>query len=282
MAAGGSKEALRVARGRSLHIGLNRIDPAHYGTDGALAGCLNDARDMEAMAKSLGYDPRPKLLDDQATVTAVKAAINEASADLEPGDVFLMTYAGHGGQVPDTNGDEKADALGGGKAGDGRDETWCLFDRMLTDDELYALFGGFRQGVRIIVISDSCHSGTVVRGDDPGGRFLGRANLDRVYKENGPQYDDVQAAYPARDRVIIGASVILISGCMDNQTSGDGEGNGLFTSKLKAEWKDGEFKGSLKRLRTQIVQNMPKDQTPNYYMVGQPNRTFEKAQAFAI
>lgn len=270
-----------MARGRSLHIGLNRIDPAHYGTDGALAGCLNDARDMEAMAKSLGYDPRPSLLDDKATVTAVKAAMNEAAADLQAGDIFLMTYSGHGGQVPDTNGDEKADALGG-QAGDGKDETWCLFNRMLTDDELYALLGGFRQGVRIVVLSDSCHSGTVTRDLDLGGRFLGRANLDRVYKEHQAEYDEVQAAYPARDRVIIGASVILISGCMDNQTSADGEGNGLFTEKLKAEWNNGSFKGPLKRLRTRIVQNMPPDQTPNYYMVGQPNRPFEKAQAFAI
>ena len=270
-----------MARGRSLHIGLNHIDPSHYGTDGALAGCLNDARDMEAMAGSLGYDRRPSLLDEQATVTAVKAAINAAAADLDSGDIFLMTYSGHGGQVPDTNGDEVSDSLGGG-VGDRKDETWCLFDRMLTDDELYALLGGFRQGVRVIVLSDSCHSGTVTRDLDIGGRFLGRPTLDRLYKERAQEYDEVQAAYPARDRVIIGASVILISGCMDNQTSADGAGNGLFTEKLKAEWNEGNFRGSLKRLRTRIVQNMPPDQTPNYYLVGQPNRVFEKAQAFAI
>ena len=270
-----------MARGMSLHIGLNRIDPAHYGTDGALAGCLNDARDMEAMAGALGYDPRPSLLDDQATVTGVKGAINEAAAALEAGDVFFMTYSGHGGQVPDTNGDEAGDALGGG-VGDGQDETWCLFDRMLIDDELYALLGGFREGVRIIVLSDSCHSGTVTRALNLGGRFLGRENLDRLYKERTQEYDDVQASYPARDRVTIGASVILISGCMDNQTSADGEGNGRFTQQLKEEWGDGSYRGSLKRLRSRIVQNMPPDQTPNYYMVGRPDRVFEKAQAFAI
>jgi hypothetical protein len=196
-----------MARGRSLHIGLNRIDPAHYGSDGALGGCLNDARDMGALAESQGYDPRISLLDDKATVSAVKAAINEASAALEAGDIFLMTYAGHGGQVPDTNGDEGSDELGG--AGDAKDETWCLFDRMLIDDELY-------------------------------------------------------------------------SGCMDNQTSADGDGNGRFTAKLKGEWAGGAFRGPLKLLRTRIVQKMPSDQTPNYFVVGQPDRVFEKAQAFAI
>lgn len=269
-----------MARGRSLHIGLNRIDPSHYGSDGALAGCRNDARDMGALAEALGYEPRPTLLDEDATVNAVKAAINAASADLVAGDLFLMTYAGHGGQVPDTNGDEASDALGG--VGDSKDETWCLFDRMLIDDELYALLGGFREGVRVIVVSDSCHSGTVTRDLGRVGRFLGRDTLERVYKERAQEYDEVQNGYPARDRVIIGASVILVSGCMDNQTSADGAGNGLFTEKLKAEWADGAFRGPLKRLRTRIVQKMPPNQTPNYFMVGRPDRAFEKAQAFAI
>lgn len=269
-----------MARGRSLHIGLNKIDPSHYGSDGKLAGCHNDARDMEAMAKALGYEPTSKLLDERATVTSVKAEINAAAADLRPGDMFLMTYAGHGGQVPDTNGDEVGDAFG--SVGDGKDETWCLYDRMLADDELYALLAGFLQGVRVVVLSDSCHSGTVTRNVDLGGRFLGRDTLERVYEEHGQEYDDVEASYPARDRVRIGASVILISGCMDNQTSGDGAANGLFTEKFKSVWDEGKFTGSLRRLRSQVVQIMPSTQTPNYYFVGEPNRIFEKAQAFAI
>ena len=37
-------------RGVSLHVGLNRIDPDHYGTDGALAACVFDAEDMELIA----------------------------------------------------------------------------------------------------------------------------------------------------------------------------------------------------------------------------------------
>lgn len=269
-----------MARGMSLHVGLNRIDPAHYGGEGTLFGCHNDARDMEAMAKELGYESAPQLLDEAATVTGVKAAINAASAQLRAGDIFFMTYSGHGGQVPDGNGDEAADPLGG--TGDAKDETWCLFDRMLTDDELYTLYGGFLQGVRVIVLSDSCHSGTVTRNIGPVGRFLGKPILDRVYKEHAAEYDAVQSAYPARDRMRIGASVALISGCMDNQTSADGDGNGRFTEKLKGVWNGGQFQGTLERLRSEIVQTMPADQTPQYSMVGEPDRVFEKSQAFAI
>jgi hypothetical protein len=37
-----------MARGISLHIGLNRVDPDHYdGWDGALTACEFDAEDME-------------------------------------------------------------------------------------------------------------------------------------------------------------------------------------------------------------------------------------------
>jgi hypothetical protein len=43
------------------------------------------------------------------------------------------------------------------------DETWCLFDGELLDDELHELWARFTRGVRVLVLSDSCHSGTVTR-----------------------------------------------------------------------------------------------------------------------
>ena len=46
---------------------------------------------------------------------------------------------------------------------DGYDETWVLYDRQLVDDELYTLWSKFAPGVRIVVLSDSCHSGTAIR-----------------------------------------------------------------------------------------------------------------------
>lgn len=64
-----------------------------------------------------------------------------------------MTYSGHGGQVPDANGDEP----------DGEDETWCLDDGQLIDDEIFYYLGCFAAKTRIITVSDSCHSGSVLR-----------------------------------------------------------------------------------------------------------------------
>jgi hypothetical protein len=43
------------------------------------------------------------------------------------------------------------------------DETWCLFDGHLIDDYLRGALAKIASGVRVVVISDSCHSGTVIR-----------------------------------------------------------------------------------------------------------------------
>src|SRR5215207_4739319 len=96
-----------MARGISLHIGLNSVDPSHYGGwDGTLGACEFDATDMQSIANSRGFEPTI-LLTKSATAAAVKGAIERAANELESGDFFFVTYAGHGGQVPDRNGDER-------------------------------------------------------------------------------------------------------------------------------------------------------------------------------
>jgi len=97
------------------------------------------------------FDISPQ--QDFADATQVIAGLDQAAKDLATGDIFFLTYSGHGGQLPDKNGDEP----------DGQDETWCLYDGQLVDDELYAKWAKFKPGVRIFVLSDSCHSGSVVK-----------------------------------------------------------------------------------------------------------------------
>ena len=142
-----------MPQGRSIHIGLNHVDPAAYGGwAGTLKACEFDARDMCDLATSRGFQTY-QLLTTQATSRALFNALDDAAAALAPGDFLFLTYSGHGGQVPDSNGDEE----------DGLDETWVLYDRQVIDDELYGAWAKFQPGVRIFVLSDSCHSGTVDR-----------------------------------------------------------------------------------------------------------------------
>jgi hypothetical protein len=311
------------------------------------------------------------LLTAKATRAAVLANLSNAAKTLQAGDLFFLTYSGHGGQMPDINGDET----------DKQDETWCLYDGELIDDELYAAISAFKDGVRLLVLSDSCHSGTVTRERpkeaDPAlvqaklmppdiaakvyadhkdfydqlqkdvagvqgretaqagvngwnatlinfgsaGKRLGQWRMNRAKRwvetnEAGLvkfNFDEIQrdewsvymvdrsrgvniqldlwrrkviysdAKRPRFDLYDIqtGPSVILISGCQDNQLSLDGARNGKFTETLLKTWNNGNFVGNYTQLHKQIVAKMPNTQTPNLFTLGQPV-SFLKQAPFSV
>jgi hypothetical protein len=279
-----------MARGISLHIGLNRVDPAHYdGWDGALTACEFDARDMEAIARRNGF-ATTTLMTEEATADSVLTAIAAASEELTSGDLFLCSYSGHGGQVPDRNDEGEEDRS---------DETWVAYDRQIVDDELYAHWGRFAPGVRIFVLSDSCHSGTVARridaevpdpvstrekaaAESPRYRAMPRDVMIATYRANADVYDQIQQQAPGAEHRDPKATVLLISGCRDDQLSLDGFSNGLFTENLLAVWNDGAWEGGYPEFRETIRARMPDRQQPNYYPVGAPNPEFEHSKPFTI
>lgn len=275
----------------SLHIGLNAVSPAAYGGwSGDLTACEFDAKDMAAIAKSQGMKSTV-LLTKQGTRAKMLTAIRKAAKQLKKGDFFFLTYSGHGGQVPDVTGEET----------DKQDETWCLFDGQLIDDELYFELSRFAAGVRILVLSDSCHSGTVTRNRPPQvdpSASVRRSKMMpisvglRTYREHQQFYDNLQknvakaagkAAVVDPDSVLaqlavsprltaiakrFNASVILISGCQDNQTSMDGEQNGAFTEQLLKVWNHGNFSGNYAKFHAAIRAELPASQTPNLFTLG--------------
>jgi hypothetical protein len=293
-------------RAISLHVGLNAVSPAHYGGwSGELAACEFDAGDMAAIARSRGMKSTV-LLTKKGTRASTLAGIRAAAKALKKGDLFFLTYSGHGGQVPDTNGDET----------DGQDETWCLYDGQLIDDELYFELSRFADGVRILVLSDSCHSGTVTRDLPPTvaivptaqppqrPKLMPRSVALRTYRDNQAFYDKLQAdvakaagggiidpdvalANVAAGGRLTGVvsqfkpAVLLISGCQDNQTSMDGEHNGAFTEQVLAVWNNGAFKGSYATFYKRIVSRMPSTQTPNLFLLGAASG-FAAQQPFAV
>jgi metacaspase-1 len=269
-----------MPQGISIHIGLNRVDPDQYeGWDGELNACEADAKDMRALAKKQGFQERHLLLTQNATSEKVIEVIRDAALQLVKGDLLFLTYSGHGGQVKDTNFDEEDDR---------KDETWVLYDRQLVDDELYDLWGQFKSGVRILVLSDSCHSGTVTRDipgfitGEPRVRAMPLKVGQKVEQAHKALYRAIQVAHTGSETAKIRASVLLISGCMDNQVSQDGERNGAFTGALKRVWAGGKFKGNYRRFRDLISAKLPADQIPNYFFVGATNSVFESQKPFTI
>ncbi len=291
-------KSVTKAKALSLHMGLNGVSGAAYGGwDGPLAACEFDANDMAAIARKQGMKPT-LLLTKKATRSAMLSAMRGAAKTLAAGDLFFLTYSGHGGQVPDVNGDED----------DKRDETWCLYDGQLIDDELYFELGKFKAGVRILVLSDSCHSGTVTRDaifpppTTPTQRpkNMPDAVAMRTYRDHQAFYDKLQmdvaaasgkpvvdpdnalAQVAASGRLsaiasTFDASLILISGCQDNQTSMDGEHNGAFTEQLLKVWNQGEFVGNYGNLHARIKARMPASQTPNLFTLGSTGKFLAEA-----
>ena len=155
-----SSDLFRAPQGMSIHVGVNFLDEAHYGGAFPLTACVNDARDFRDIAQTLGYEPI-LLTNNDATTANFTAAIRQAVANFFSGDQLFVTFSGHGSQVANTSADEEADLL---------DETLCFYDRMLIDDELYALLAELRPGVNVTMVYDSCHSATVSRmiaAEDP-------------------------------------------------------------------------------------------------------------------
>jgi metacaspase-1 len=271
-----------MARGISIHIGLNSVDPNHYGGwSGELNACEADAADMALIAANSGFQTST-ILTATASRSQVLNALQQAEG-LAAGDILFVSYSGHGGQLPDMNGDEP-DAL---------DETWCLYDGELVDDELYVALGKVKAGVRILVLSDSCHSGTVIKNsaltlalvnsEIPRYRAMPDDISYRTYLQNKEFYDKILAD-PAKKKAKqkFAASALLISGCQDNQLSGDGPFNGVFTAQLKRVWNGGKFSKDYVAFHKTILKGMPPDQTPKFFTVGPDNPGFLGQRPFSI
>jgi metacaspase-1 len=274
--------------GSALTIGLNSVDPAHYGGwSGKLIACEADAEDMANIAASKGFEVNT-ILTKEATRERIADEISNAADALGAGDFFMLSYSGHGGQLPDFN-EEEVDA---------QDDTWCLYDGELVDDEVYTLLAQFAEGVRVLVFSDSCHSGTVTKLAYYEGTVSGRSVIHSAseggyrnmppevalptYRNNREFYDEILKNLQPESREQARAAILLVSGCQENQLSADGDFNGLFTAQLLRVWREGTFTGDYPKFYREIRKRMPPNQTPNYFRTGQVNVQFEAQTPFTI
>lgn len=212
----------------ALCIGIN-----NYGHGADLAGCRNDALDWADVCRQQGARVET-VVDGEATRQHLLDAMLAISSRTKRGQTAVITYSGHGTWVPDVSGDEA----------DRRDEALCPVDVWsagpITDDRLFGIFGDRAWGARIVLISDSCYSGTVTRLVDltrqpqdrrakprflPPGEFLQGRALARA--------EQLGTLRDARPRT----SALLMAGCRDDQVSYDAwfdtpdgdRANGAFT-----------------------------------------------------
>jgi metacaspase-1 len=274
----------------SLHLGLNAVDPhAYKGWSGPLQGCENDAHAMQAIADARGFTSR-LLLGADATRPNLLGAMDRAAAELAAGDLLLLTYSGHGAWLPDRSGDEP----------DQRDEAWCLHDGLLIDDEIHDRLCSFAARVRVLVVSDSCFSGSVTRDDQTTpttapvrrpaalrngsaaarGRRAPAARVRAVLRANADEYAARKVAVAATQAVEPAAGIILLAACEDHQTAQDGERHGLFTEALLATWNGGAFADGHDAFLAAIRTQVGAAQTPTLFPVGAVEPAFLAARPF--
>ena len=112
-------------------------------------GAGADARMFAALAVERGFAEPILLLDGEATRATVRAKLLQMAALSEPGDLFLLTFCGHGGRMRTrVRGDEQQDV-----------GTWQLYDGTLNDAQIKADLACFREGVRVLVVADHCGGG---------------------------------------------------------------------------------------------------------------------------
>jgi uncharacterized caspase-like protein len=271
-----------VANGLALLIGVNQVDPAGYGGtwDGKLNFCEKDARAVAEITAGQGFS-NTLLLTDQATKAAVREAIGHAAATLRDGDIFAVYYSGHGNTTGDITGDES-------DRGNMRDETLCLYDTQILDDEFYTLWQRFRPGVRVLVLTDACHSGSILRGaeDDLTPKAMDEVASKVLKRRNPNLYADMRSKLPPAQPVA--ASVLQLAGCREDQLSYESRSkqHGQFTAALLGAWSaaaaDGGFTGNYETLFNAMHDLMPAKQKPVMNRLGVEDQRFNTEPVFTI
>lgn len=202
----------------ALLVGINYRDTAHE-----LNGCINDVEHVKEYLISNGYDPDSiiVLTDDtgaKPTRTNIMAALFELI--LSSAKNIYFHYSGHGSYVRDEwRGDES----------DRRDECLCPIDNtLITDDELRGILQSLRPDQSLFAVLDCCHSGT--------GMDLCYGLYERYSDKRLLMVKDVRASRETKGQVV------MLSGCLDHQTSADA-------------WISGKYQGALTSSYLQVMQN---------------------------
>ena len=180
---------------KALLVGCN-----YRGTENELIGCINDVANIQNKLKSAyGFTNVLVMTDDtqkQPTRENILNAFKSLLMAGQSGDTLFFLFSGHGGNTIDRNNEEL----------DGLDEVIYPLDlNYIVDDELKELIQIYlKKDVTLFALFDSCHSGTM---------------LDLKYQYLNSDKNDNNTENVKNLETM--GKVIMISGCMDSQTSAD-------------------------------------------------------------
>jgi metacaspase-1 len=295
-----------MANGVSLHIGASQF----LNIDGLQQSDLSaetDARSMETIARGQRFAVEPLLFGANATRAAVKSAILQFARGgvraLQGGDLLLLTFSGHGIQ--------REIGLQAGAEIVRFRQTWAVRDGEIFDFELDAWLHGFNAGVLIVVLSDSCNSGTIIEAPQSllahvlaflqnlipresfGERVIPENARERVLEGQESRqraaFDTLRAEgwIPVSPAAAGRPFILLLSASQDGQSARVlANDQGLFTSVVVKTWNGGAFVGTHQAfhaaIRSEVSQRSHNAQTPNLLPSPRTNNPLVAARPFTI
>jgi metacaspase-1 len=232
----GSSLNKSVMKKEALLVGIN-----DYQSINDLQGCVNDVTNVRNILKTFfGFSNNEirVLTDNRATKANILSRLEKMVGSAVKGDHLIFHFSGHGSQIRDREGDELSDHM---------DELICPWDMnwdngFISDDTFRQILGSLKEGVKMEILLDSCHSGTGTRETiscagaslSPDYRMSRYVNppVDIECRFQGEE-DSMGHRRTFRDDAVQSLNHILWAGCRDNQTSADavidGTPNGAFT-----------------------------------------------------
>jgi metacaspase-1 len=232
--------------------------PEYANWDGSCPGCDLDSAGLNKLFLDHGIESE-LYQNEQVTKKNFEAVILAAARDLKRDDLLIVALSGHGGQTPDKNGDES----------DGQDETLVLWDGTMLDDYVMSnIIQKLPAGLRVVLITDTCHSEgnfrAFVRATKRIASFglAGKKKGFQLQKKGKKAEQDIQ--------------LIQLAGCREASYSYGSETGGTWTQTLLETF--GESL-SWQQWFNAAAKKMPSNQSPQWVEYGNVTDTFRNGEA---
>ncbi|PGM15576.1 caspase family protein [Bacillus thuringiensis] len=247
----------------ALIVGIN-----YHGTLRELGGCINDASGfLHKLVQDFNFDSSDiqLLIEEVATRQNIFDGLQWLVGQLDPGDIGVFYYAGHGTQTVDLPPIDEEDMMDEAIVPIDAYSSSIIESNLIRDDEIQEILSKLANDVHFVVVFDSCNSGTATRAlkDENKKNSIPHAETiqDIVGIFNNLQEPKPELRYTPRPRSIppapatqkvkeimsnlkvkkrnlseghplSGANHLLLAGCKANQESFDDGIAGYFTSAL--------------------------------------------------
>ncbi|MBS0286349.1 MAG: caspase family protein [Proteobacteria bacterium] len=218
-----------MANNVALVVGID-----YKGTDNELPGCGNDARDIAKLLNGNGF--KSTVLTDAKEITSdvridglpnkdlILGNLKTMIANAKPGDTIMFYNSSHGYQDTSATNSSEQDYI---VALDAISQGWDQ-SKMISSTELHNLLIQVPQGVKLLMVSDSCFSGNIpnldvnVRALAQHKQFVPFAHLHALL-----------SAHPRSANSH--GDITFIAGCRSDEESTDLGYNGALTYAIK-DW----------------------------------------------